>query len=336
MTKDVLKQLEKKYGIIIGHLGTDEARRVASIPTGLLPLDYALGIGGVPKGLFTEIFAPEGVGKTTLSLQIIAEAQRLGIQAAYIDMEHRLDPSWAEKLGVDLSEMYFTQPPYGEAALNVARELVREGVGVVVIDSVPSLVPKVEWEGETGDQFVGLLPRMLAQGLRQMTHDMKKNESSVIFINQIRAKIGGMSSFAGPKQTTPGGWALKHNASVRISMRYAGAIYGTGKDSDKHVAQRVLATVRKNSVGTPLRDADLILRYGVGFDAIDSVIDLGIKYGLVEQAHAWYTINGEKLQGRQNLYDYMKENEDVRYRMESELRGILFGEQDNSSVEYTE
>lgn len=306
--ESIAKELEKKYGILVGHLGEqEEVMQVPCIPTGLLQLDLALGTGGIPLGYFTEVYSPEGVGKTTLCLQIIAQAQKMGLTAAYVDMEHRIDPAWATTLGVDLESLYFTQPPYGEAALNICHALIKGGVQLVVIDSVPSLVPKAEWEGETGDQFVGLLPRILAQSLRQMVHVMKKNEASVIFVNQIRAKIGGMGSLAmGPRQTQPGGWALRHNASLRLDMRRIKTI----KKDGVAVAQNVQITAKKNSLATPFRSAVLTLKYGVGFDKVESVIDAGIKLGFIEQSGAWYEIDGEKYHGRASLYEYVSQ-EDV-------------------------
>ena len=320
----IAKDLSKKYGIAIGHLSNDEeALKVPYIPTGLIQLDMALGIGGFPLGYFIEVFAPEGVGKTTLCLQIVARAQEEGLETAYIDMEHRLDPMWATTLGVDLEKLYFTQPPYGEAALNIAGALVKGGVSLIVIDSVPALVPKSEYEGQTGDQFVGLLPRMLAQYLRQMTHAMKTNNASVIFINQIRAKIGGMGSLAmGPRQTQPGGWALKHNASVRLDMRRIQTLKTSAGDP---YGQKVLVSVKKNSLAAPYRSVEIILRYGIGFDPVDGLIDVGLKLGVIERAGAWYSVAGKesKMQGRDALYVYLHEDFPARDALESKIREIM-------------
>jgi len=306
----VAKDLEKRYGILVGHLGRqEEIMQVPYIPTGLLQLDLALGVGGIPLGFYIEIFSPEGVGKTTLCLQIVAQAQRQGLETAYIDMEHRIDPAWATTLGVDLEKMYFTQPPFGEAALNICSALIQGGVSLVIIDSVPSLVPKAEWEGEAGDQFVGLLPRLLSQSLRQMVHHMKKNEASVIFVNQIRAKIGGYGSLAmGPQQTQPGGWALRHNASIRMDMRRIKTIKGVLPSGETGaVGQNVQVAIKKNSLATPFRNAIITLRHGVGFDRVESLIDAGITIGLIEQAGAWFQIGEEKFHGRTKLYDYVCE-----------------------------
>jgi len=316
----VASELAKKYDIFIGHLGDNEVAQVPYIPTGLLQLDLAIGIGGIPLGYFVEVYSPEGVGKTTLCLQLIAQAQRHGLETAYIDMEHRIDPVWAETLGVDLDRMYFTQPPYGEAALNVCHALIKGGVRLVVIDSVPSLVPKAEWEGVTGDQFVGLLARILSQNLRQMVHSMKANDATVIFVNQIRSKIGGMGSLAmGPQQTQPGGWALRHNASLRIDMRRIKTLTTSGGDP---TGQIVRVTIKKNSLATPFRSADLRLNFGVGFDKVESVIDAGISLGLISQSGSWFEVDGEKFHGRTNLYEYISKDE-VLSAMYDKAKGIL-------------
>ena len=329
MDSKTLKSLQKKYGVFIGHLDTSEAIQVASIPTGLIALDHALGIGGIPKGKITEIFAPEGAGKTTLSLQIIASAQKQDIAAAYVDMENRLDVRWAETLGVNLGKMYFTQPSFGEDAMNITKALIEGGVGLVVIDSVPSLTPKKEYEGETGDQFVGLLPRLLSQALRQMAHPMSEHGTAVIFINQMRAKIG-MTGFGGATTTQPGGWALRHNASVRLSLRYIQRITDT---KNQPIGQKVRATVVKSSVSTPMRVADLSLMYGIGFDNLESVIDSALDFGFIEQGGAWYTIGEEKIQGRSSLKEYLESNTAVVSDMEEKIRSMLFGTEDEDSGE---
>jgi len=326
----VAKELGKKYDIFIGHLVDSEVTEVPCIPTGLLQLDLALGIGGIPRGYFVEVFSPEGVGKTTLCLQIVAQAQRQGLETAYIDMEHRIDPVWAETLGVDLDKMYFTQPAYGEAALNVCHALIKAGVSLVIIDSVPSLIPKAEWEGVTGDQFVGLLARILSQNLRQMVHSMKSNDATVIFVNQIRSKIGGMGSLAmGPQQTQPGGWALRHNASVRIDMRRIKTIQG----KEGPTGQIVRATIKKNSLATPFRSAEIRLNYGVGFDRVESLIDAAINLGLIDQSGSWFEVDGEKFHGRASLYEHIYQSE-VFEPMYNKAKGILTGvTQDNIQVE---
>jgi len=331
----ITKELEKKYGILVGHLGQDEEiAQVPYIPTGLLQLDLALGVGGIPLGYFVEIFSPEGVGKTTLCLQIVGQAQKEGHLTAYIDMEHRIDPQWAAVLGVDLDSMYFTQPAYGEAALNICHALIQGGVSIVVIDSVPSLIPKAEWEGETGDQFVGLLPRMLSQSLRQMVHTMKQNEASVIFVNQIRSKIGGMGSLAmGPQQTQPGGWALRHNASIRIDMRRIKTLKGKVDGASAPVGQVVRATVKKNSLATPFRSAELRLTYGVGFDKIESVIDACLSLGLIEQSGAWYQYGDDKFHGRTGLYDHINGDNDLFNALYEKAKELMSSGVKNHSKE---
>jgi recombination protein RecA len=308
---DAIKKLERKYETKIVHLeGEVEAFKVNVIPTGLAPLDIATGVGGIPLGFFTEIYSPESVGKTTLSLQIIANAQKMGLPVAFIDMEHRLDPEWAAKLGVDHSEMLFTQPPFGEAALNIARTLIEShGTKLIVIDSVPSLVPKKELEGETGDQFVGLQARMIAQHFRQMTPALKKNNATVLLTNQLRFKIGGTGSLAyGPQHITAGGWAVKYYASMRLELKRLGAIKG----SDSEVrGQKVMVTIRKSSLSTPLRNASLVLNYGIGFDPAESIIDTAINLGFIEKSSTWYTVNGEKMQGIVNVAQYLRDNPEV-------------------------
>ena len=312
------------------HLSDQEIAQVPYIPTGLLQLDLALGIGGLPLGYFVEIFSPEGVGKTTLCLQLVAQAQKNGMETAYIDMEHRIDPVWAETLGVDLDRMYFTQPAYGETALNVCHALIKGGVSLIVIDSVPSLIPKAEWEGETGDQFVGLLPRVLAQGIRKMAHDLSKSQATVIFVNQIRAKIGGMGSLAmGPQQTQPGGWALRHNASVRIDMRRIKTLQG----KEGPTGQIVRATVKKNSLATPFRSAEMRLNFGVGFDRVESVIDAGISLGIISQSGSWFEVDGEKFHGRTNLYEYISGDQATFESMYNTAKGILTGD-DKDNVQH--
>ena len=318
---DVVKGLEKRYGIKIGHLDDMKALQVPYFPTGFMQLDSILGIGGIPLGFFLEVYAPEGVGKTTLCLQLVARAQELGYTAAYIDMEHRLDPEWAATLGVDFSKMYFAQPPYGEAALNIARSFVDGGVSLTIIDSVPALVPKKELEGDTGDQFVGLQPRMLAQNMRQMVHSMRENASTVVFINQIRSKIGGGSLAFGPQQTTPGGWALKHNASIRIDMRRIKAI----QSNNEQTGQVVRFSIKKNSLGKPYGQTELVLKFGVGFDRLEELIDLGLEHSIIGQAGSWYTYRDEKIQGRDNLYQFLSDNKEETDLLYDMLKDIIYG-----------
>lgn len=328
--KKVVDGLQKKYGITIGHLDSNNVIQVPAISTGIIQLDIALGIGGIPRGYITEIYSAEGVGKTTLCLQIVAQAQREGLEVSYIDMEHRLDINWAMTLGVDVNNIYFTQPESGEDALNIARALARGGVSLIVIDSVPALVPRAELDGETGDQYVGLQPRMIAQSIRQMVHDLKTNNVSVVFVNQVRAKIGGYGSLAmGPQQTQPGGWALKHFASVRIDMKRIKSL----KDSKGNpTGHQVIATVRKNSLGTPYRQATLTLKHGVGFDPIEDMIDLGLNLGHVEQSGSWYTLYETKVQGRNSLYDMISGSPDICRKLEDDILGVLlYGKSNNDN-----
>ena len=307
MADDVLKALKKKYGVSVVHLsGESSPVDVDSIPTGLLPLDIATGVGGIPRGCFVEVFAADGVGKSTLSTQVAKSAQAMGLGVAYIDMEHRFDPKYAMQLGVDLSTMYFTQPPYAEAAMNVAENLIdMDLVQLVIVDSVASLVPKAEIDGEIGDQFVGLQARIVAQSLRKMAPLVKAKNATVLFTNQLRDKIGGMGSLAfGPQSITPGGRALKFYASMRLELKRIKTL----KNGDVPYGHVVRITVVKSSVGIPLRSVDLTLRYGVGFDRIESVIDLALKHGIVIQKGAWYYIGNDSYHGRETLYSTLGGN----------------------------
>jgi len=318
----VVKELEKKYGITIVTLENDnKAFDVDVIPTGLLPLDIATGIGGIPRGYYTEVFSPDAVGKTTLCIQIVAQAQKLGLDVAYIDMEHRFDPAWASKLGVDLSKMYFTQPPYGEAALNTAQALIEHGgIKLIVIDSIPSLVPKKEIEGAVGDEFVGLQPRIISQNFRQMTPLLKKHNAAVMFTNQVRAKIGGMASLAFGAQTiTPGGWAVKFYASLRLDMKRIKTVKDGRGDPVGHIVKLI---TRKNSLAVPLRTIELYLRYGVGFDPVDSIIDLALANGIIEQGGAWFSIGDSKVQGRAGVREFLEEDDGLRGDIEAKIKDI--------------
>lgn len=298
---DVIESLRKQYNVNIVHITEDEATKdIDVIPTGLAPFDIATGIGGIARGFFTEVFSPEGVGKTTFALHLIAKAQGLGLGTAYVDMEHRLDPSWAEKIGVDLSQMLLVQPSYGEAALNVVKALASTGeIGLIAIDSIPALVPKKELEGEGGDQFVGLQARLIAQFFRQATGIVKENNVAVLLINQFRSRIGGIGSLAyGPQKTTPGGYALKHYASMRLDMRRIKTLKDVNGDPS---GQIVGVKIVKSSLSTPYRGADIVLTNSIGFDPVASLIDLAIKEGFIEQSGSWYTYNGQKAQGQKGI-----------------------------------
>lgn len=302
----IIEGLEKKYGTTIVHLnGESHMSGVDVIPTKLAPLDIATGIGGIPRGYFTEVYSPEGVGKTTLCLHVIARAQEMGLGTAFIDMEHRLDPIWASTIGVDLSKLYVTQPPFGEAALNIARHLISDAnIKLVVIDSIPALVPKKELEGEVGDQFVGLQARMIAQNFRQTTPSLKANGAAIVFTNQMRTKFSGGSLVYGPQQTTSGGWAVRYYASMRLDLRRVKSISNQAGDI---VGQDVLISIKKTSLSVPYRTALVRLTFNKGFDMEESIINSAIDLGMIERAGSWYTINEDKIQGRVALASHLRE-----------------------------
>lgn len=311
MSDSLIKKLEKKYeSPILRLVDNGPVENVKAISTGLVPLDIATGVGGIPLGKFVEIYSQEGVGKTTLCIQISARAQKLGYQVAYIDMEHRFDLNYARMLGLDLSKMLFTQPPHAEAALNIARELIAGDISrLIIIDSAAALVPKAEVEGQVGDQFPGLQARIMSQNLRITAPLIKEKEATVIFINQLRAKMGGNQSFAyGPQEDTPTGKALKYYTSMRIEMKRIKTLQKNNVPYG-HIAR---VTIRKNSVAAPLRSADLTFRYGVGFDATESIIDLAIQLGLIVQSGSWFEIGGEKYHGRDSIYSLLEGNEQIR------------------------
>jgi recombination protein RecA len=321
----VVEDLRKRYDVSIIYADDrkDYDKSADAIPTGLLPLDIATGIGGVPRGYFTEVFSRDAVGKTTFCIQLVAHAQKLGLATVFIDMEHRIDPIWVETLGVKWEDMIFIQPAYGEAALNVVRALVESGdIDLIIIDSIPSLVPKVEIEGSAGDQFVGQQAKMIAQHFRQMTPLLRKSNVAVVFTNQIRSKIGGGGSLAyGPQYITPGGWALRFFVSLRIEMKKI----KTRKDSQGNALGHIVrATTTKNSLATPLRIADLYLTHGIGFDNAESLIDMAVQEGLIEKSGAWYTIppSDSNIQGRKNVADYLRENQEVTSAIEEKLLDI--------------
>jgi recombination protein RecA len=291
---------------------------VASIPTGALALDAALGIGGVPRGRIVEIYGPESSGKTTLALQILAEAQRGGGVAAFIDAEHALDPSYAARLGVDIDDVLISQPDSGEQALEIADMLVRSGaIDVVVIDSVAALVPRAELEGEMGDVTVGLQARLMSQALRKLAGSLSKSDTTCIFINQLREKIGVM--FGNP-ETTSGGRALKFYSSVRIDVRRIDSI----KQGTEVVGNRVRAKVVKNKVAPPFRQAEFDIMYGQGISKEGSLLDLGVEEGIVQKSGAWYTYGEERLgQGREAAKDFLRERIELREEIESTIRERL-------------
>jgi recombination protein RecA len=315
-----ISQIEKSYGKgSIMRLGSkDVLVPVSTIPTGCLSIDAALGVGGFPRGRVIEIYGPESGGKTTLTLQVIAEAQKLGGQAAFIDAEHALDPVYARKLGVDVDNLLVSQPDHGEQALEIAETLIRSGgVDVVVIDSVAALVPKAELEGDMGDPSMGLQARLMSQALRKLTAIVSKSRTCLIFINQIREKIGVM--FGNP-ETTTGGRALKFYASLRVDIRRIQAI----KDGDKVVGSRTRAKVVKNKVAAPFREAEFDILYGEGISREGDLIDLGVDKGILEKSGTWISFGGERMgQGRENARVFLKENTDIREKLENALRKKL-------------
>jgi len=315
-----LGQIEKQFGKgAVMRMG--DARAVGNIPvisTGSLALDVALGVGGIPRGRVVEIYGPESSGKTTLTLQAIAEAQRDGGTAAFVDAEHALDPEYAGKLGVDVDELLVSQPDTGEQALEIADMLVRSSaVDVVVVDSVAALTPKAEIEGEMGDSHVGLQARLMSQALRKLTANIKRSNTTVIFINQIRMKIGVM--FGSP-ETTTGGNALKFYSSVRMDIRRIGAI----KKGDEVVGNETRVKVVKNKMAPPFRQAEFEILYGEGISREGELIDLGAKNGIVEKSGAWYSYNGDRIgQGKDNVRNFLKDNPQTTQAIEKALRQKL-------------
>ncbi|MCE7567282.1 recombinase RecA [Aliivibrio fischeri] len=314
-----LGQIEKQFGKgSIMKLGDNRTMDVETVSTGSLSLDIALGAGGLPMGRIVEIFGPESSGKTTLTLELIAAAQREGKTCAFIDAEHALDPIYAKKLGVNIDELLVSQPDTGEQALEICDALARSGaVDVMVIDSVAALTPKAEIEGEMGDSHMGLQARMLSQAMRKLTGNLKQSNCMAIFINQIRMKIGVM--FGNP-ETTTGGNALKFYASVRLDIRRTGAV----KDGDEVVGNETRIKVVKNKIAAPFKQAETQIMYGQGFNREGELIDLGVKHKLVDKAGAWYSYNGDKIgQGKANASKFMRENTEVAAELDKKLREML-------------
>jgi len=314
-----MSQIEKQFGKgSIMKLGSKEVLPIAVIPTGAISFDAALGAGGFPRGRVVEIFGPESSGKTTIALQVIAEAQKAGGLAAFVDAEHALDPLYAKKLGVDTDNLLVSQPDYGEQALEIAEALVRSGaVDVLVVDSVAALVPKAELEGEMGDSHMGLQARLMSQALRKLTGIVSKSKTCLIFINQIREKIGVM--FGNP-ETTTGGRALKFYSSVRIDIRRIAAI----KDGDVVIGSRTKVKVVKNKIAAPFREAEFDILYGEGISKIGDLLDLGVAQNIVEKSGAWFSYGGERIgQGRENARAFLKENKDLVAKLEVEVRAKL-------------
>ena len=315
-----LGQIEKQFGKgSVMRLGDhDIARDIQAVSTGSLGLDIALGVGGLPRGRVIEIYGPESSGKTTLTLQVIAEMQKMGGTAAFIDAEHALDPNYAQKLGVDVDNLLVSQPDTGEQALEIADMLVRSGsVDVVVVDSVAALTPKAEIEGEMGDSHMGLQARLMSQALRKLTANIKRTNTLVIFINQIRMKIGVM--FGNP-ETTTGGNALKFYASVRLDIRRIGAI----KKGDEIVGNETKVKVVKNKVSPPFKEAFFDILYGQGISREGEIIELGVAHKLVDKSGAWYAYNGEKIgQGKDNAREYLKEHPEIAHEIEAKIRAAV-------------
>ncbi|HYW03780.1 MAG TPA: recombinase RecA [Gammaproteobacteria bacterium] len=315
-----LGQIERQFGKgSVMRLGDNQvAADVASISTGSLGLDIALGIGGLPRGRVVEVYGPESSGKTTLTLQVVAEAQRAGGTAAFVDAEHALDPVYAGKLGVDVDELLVSQPDTGEQALEITDMLVRSGaVDVVVVDSVAALTPKAEIEGEMGDSHVGLQARLMSQALRKLTANIKRSNCMVIFINQIRMKIGVM--FGNP-ETTTGGNALKFYSSVRLDIRRVGSI----KRGDEVVGNETRVKVVKNKMAPPFRQAEFEILYGEGISREGEIIDMGAKHGLIEKSGAWYSYNGDRIgQGKENARQYFREHPEAAAEVERAIREKL-------------
>jgi recombination protein RecA len=312
-----LTQIERSYGKgSIMRLGEQSARTdVAVIPSGSIMLDYAMGVGGYPRGRVTEIFGPEASGKTTLALHAVAEAQRLEGIAAYVDAEHALDPLYTKKLGVHLDDLLISQPDSGEQALDIVETLVRSNaVDIVVIDSVAALVPRAEIEGEMGDSFMGLQARLMSQALRKLTGAISKSRTCVVFTNQIREKIGVMF---GPTETTTGGRALKFYASMRVDIRRIGSI----KEGERNIGNRVKVRVVKNKISPPFREAEFDILFGEGISRVGELLDLGVHYKVIEKSGAWLSFDGERLgQGRENARLFLKEHDDICKKLEQRIR----------------
>jgi recombination protein RecA len=312
-------QIEKQFGKgSIMRLGSKEIVPIAVIPTGAISFDAALGVGGFPRGRVVEIFGPESSGKTTIALQVVAQAQKAGGMAAFVDAEHALDPGYAKKLGVDVDNLLVSQPDYGEQALEITEALVRSGaIDVLVVDSVAALVPKAELDGEMGDSHMGLQARLMSQALRKLTGTVSKSRTCLIFINQIREKIGVM--FGNP-ETTTGGRALKFYSSVRVDIRRIAAI----KDGDVMTGSRTKVKVVKNKVAAPFREAEFDIMYGEGISREGDLLDLAANNNLLEKSGAWYSYKGERIgQGRENARQFLKDNVEIFAKLEAEVRKHL-------------
>lgn len=335
-----MAQIEKQFGKgAVMKLGEVSTMNVEAIPTGALSLDIALGIGGVPRGRVVEVFGPESSGKTTVALHVIAEAQKAGGEAAFIDAEHALDPVYAKKLGVNIDNLIVSQPDTGEQALEICEALVRSGaVDVVVVDSVAALVPKAEIDGEMGDAFVGLQARLMSQALRKLTGVINKSKTTVIFINQLREKVGIM--FGNP-ETTPGGRALKFYSSVRLDVRKIETL----KRGDQVIGSRTRVKVVKNKVAPPFREAEFDIMYGEGISREGNILDIAANLDIINKSGSWFSYNGERLaQGRDNVKQYLKDNPALMAEVEKKVRDSfseafakgIGNEEDKEEVEESE
>ncbi len=314
--KMALAQIQKSYGAeAVMRLGEKKSEGIQIVPTGALPLDIAIGVGGIPRGRVVEIFGPESSGKSTLCLSIVAQAQKQGGTAAYIDAEHAMDPAYAQKLGVNIEDLLISQPDSGEQALEIVEQLVRSGaVDIIVVDSTAALVPRAEIEGEMGQAVVGLQARLMSQALRKLTALLAKSNTAIIFINQLRQKIGVLY---GNPETTPGGLALKFYSSVRLDIRRVEAI----KQGDEVVGSHVRVKVVKNKVSPPFRTAEFDIYFGSGISREGCIIDMGAQSGILEKSGAWYLFNGEKLgQGRDNVVEHLKSNPKIAAEIEKRIR----------------
>ena len=328
--EQVLSQIEKQYGKgAIMKLGEDsQDMNIEIIPTGCLALDVALGVGGVPRGRIIEIYGPESSGKTTVALHIIAQTQKLGGIAAFIDAEHALDPTYAANLGVDLDNLYVSQPDTGEQALDITDSLVRSGaVDLIVIDSVAALTPKAEIEGDMGDSHVGLQARLMSQALRKLTAITNRSKTCVVFINQLREKVGVM--FGNP-ETTPGGKALKFYSSVRLDIRKADAL----KDSEGVIGNRTKAKVVKNKLAPPFKTAEFDIIYGKGISQAGCLLEIGVEKGIIEKSGSWFSYQGEKFaQGKEKARDYVNSNPEFAATLEEQVRTACFSKEEPKDAE---
>lgn len=315
-----IASIEKQFGKgSIMKMSQDVVQNVEVIPTGCLTLDSALGIGGLPRGRIIEIYGPESSGKTTVALHVVAEAQKLGGTAAFIDAEHALDPVYASKIGVNMDELYISQPDTGEQALDICESLVKSGaVDIIIVDSVAALTPKAEIDGEMGESFIGLQARLMSQALRKLTAIVNKTKTCVVFINQLREKVGVM--FGSP-ETTPGGKALKFYSSIRLDVRKVDTI----KDGSDFIGNRTRVKVVKNKLASPFKTAEFDLMYGTGISKIGCLIDIAIENGIVEKSGSWFSYNDQKIgQGKENVKNYLEQNEALRTEIEDKVKDILF------------